>query len=69
MLTEKVSPQVALRKRLSSLWNVAPYRVDVVVGGGGVTVSLDGRKPSAELMSLFEQDIRDTTSAARAKMN
>ena len=59
----------AVRKRLSALWNVEPYRIEVEIGLGSIRVELDGKAPSSEQMHVFEQDIEESTAIARSRMN
>lgn len=68
-MNEKVLREFAVRKRLSSLWGVPLYRIDVDVRSENVQVTLDGESPSPEQMTLFENDIRDRTAEARRRMN
>lgn len=61
----------AVRKRLSALWNVEPYRIEVRIGPSFNTmkVELDGKAPTSEQMQVFEKDIQESTALARSKMN
>lgn len=60
-----------IRKRLSDLWDVPLFRIDVEVhsNGLGMRVALDGRPPTPEQMQAFENDIKSTTEAAKRMMN
>lgn len=62
---------LAVRKRLSALWNVEPYRIEVRIGTSFNTmkVELDGKPPTSEQMQVFEKDIQESTALARSKMN
>lgn len=65
----KIARENAVRKRLSALWNVERYRLDVEVVPNGVAVRIDGQEPTGEQMKLFEADIAKVTSDAKRKMN
>jgi hypothetical protein len=58
----------AIIKRISKLWGVAPYRIDVEIGST-LGVSLDGVPPSQVLVDTLERDITELTDRALARMN
>ena len=59
----------AVRKRLSNLWGVEPYRLDVQVLPDNLRVAVDGKPPTAEQTRLLEEDIIACTAAAKLAMN
>lgn len=58
-----------MRKRLSILWEVPLFHIDVDVRGLKLQIQVNGEKPSAEQMSLFEAHVRASTQAALRAMN
>lgn len=59
----------AVRKRLSNLWGVEPYRLDVEVRPDLLRVEIDGQPPTDEQRKLLEDDIVACTTAAKRRMN
>jgi hypothetical protein len=51
--------QRQLRQRLSHLWGIARYRIDVY-WDGDVRISVDNDHPSDEQMLVFKDDVRKT---------
>lgn len=61
--------ETVVRKRVASLWKVAPFRVDVQVGTNGFLVSLDGAQPPADMIKLIEADVDKVVKNGLNKMN
>lgn len=59
----------AVRKRLSNLWGIEPYRLDVEVLPDNLRVAVDGKPPTDEQQKLLEDDIVACTTAAKRQMN
>lgn len=65
-----MNTETAVIKRISQLWKVAPYRIDVSIHPNhGLLVSLDGKAPAKNLVEALEHDIETMTSEAKARMN
>jgi len=63
--------ELAVIRRLSHLWGVAPYRIDVDVNHrtGQLCVQLDGTRPPRYFLDILENDIETTTTSAKSRMN
>ena len=64
-----MTPTSAVRKRISTLWGVAPYRLEVEIRPDNLKVEIDGLPPTTEQRKLLEDDIIATTTAAKRQMN
>lgn len=68
-MNHNANREYAIRKRLSLLWEVPPFKIDVELHDSEVLVQIDGVKPSPEQMSVFEEDLRAWAKATRQAMN
>ncbi len=64
-----MAPVTAVRKRISQLWGIAPFRIEVQISPNNLLVEVDGKPPTAEQRKLLEEDIIAQTSAAKRMMN
>lgn len=66
---DEMTTVAAVRKRVSTLWGVAPYRIEVEIQPDNLRVEVDGQPPTPEQRKLLEDDIVASTSAAKREMN
>jgi len=65
-----MNTETAVIRRISQVWKVAPYRIDVRIHPQhGLLVSLDGKAPTKDLVEALEHDIETMTNEAKARMN
>lgn len=62
--------ELVLRKRLSQLWGVEPFRLDVESRSDtDLDIQVDGAAPSEEQMRVFAEDFKNVVRLAQKEVN